>query len=184
MKNSIEAARQIKVVYVNGEEEVTERILNPLLIFVERGESYLIADDLLTGEQERVFRVDRLLECNETGYSFQSRPVVFEGWKFRGDVVDAELYVAPGNEWVLDRIETKDHIINDDGSMFLWVEVASRGWLGRLLLRCGGASCVVSRILCRALSLSGLKKFVRNMCDTSLWEMLCSCPAKVATWEM
>jgi hypothetical protein len=28
--------------------------------------------------------------------------------------------------------------------MFLWVEVASRGWLGRLLLRCGGASCVVS----------------------------------------
>lgn len=144
VKNSMEAARQIKVVYVNGEEEVTERILNPLLIFVDRGESYLIADDLLTGEQERVFRVDRLLECNETGYSFQSRPVVFERWKFRGDVVDAELYIAPGNEWVLDRIETKDHIINEDGSMFLWVEVASRGWLGRLLLRCGGASCVVS----------------------------------------
>jgi predicted DNA-binding transcriptional regulator YafY len=52
--------------------------------------------------------------------------------------------VAPGNDWLLDRIVTTANVVNDDGSMFLWVNVASRPWLARLLLRCGPTSCVVS----------------------------------------
>jgi predicted DNA-binding transcriptional regulator YafY len=45
---------------------------------------------------------------------------------------------------LLDRIAIKAHVINEDGSMFLWVDVASLPWLARLLLRCGPTSCVVS----------------------------------------
>jgi predicted DNA-binding transcriptional regulator YafY len=45
---------------------------------------------------------------------------------------------------LLDRIVTTANVVNDDGSMFLWVNVASRPWLARLLLRCGPTSCVVS----------------------------------------
>ena len=122
---------------VNGEEEVTKRVLNPLLIFVDRGESYLIADDVLTGVDEKIFRIDRLIECLTTEITFEPRTVEFKEWKFRGKVEPAVLYVAAGNDWLLDRIAIKSHVINEDGSMFLWVDVASLPWLARLLLRCG-----------------------------------------------
>ena len=115
-----------------------------MLIFVDRGDSFLIADDVSNGVAEKVFRVDRIVECHETGESFVTREVTFGGWKFRGEVEPAVLYVAPGNDWLMDRIESKAHVVNDDGSMFLWVNVASRPWLARLLLRCGPTSCVVS----------------------------------------
>jgi predicted DNA-binding transcriptional regulator YafY len=144
VSQAIRLARQIQVTYVNGEEEVTKRVLNPLLIFVDRGESYLIADDVLSGVNEKIFRVDRLIECLTTENTFEPRTVEFTEWKFRGTVEPAVLYVAPGNDWLLDRIAIKAHVINEDGSMFLWVDVASLPWLARLLLRCGPTSCVVS----------------------------------------
>ena len=144
VSQAIRQARQIHVTYVNGEEEVTKRVLNPLLIFVDRGESYLIADDVLTGVDEKIFRIDRLIECLTTENTFEPRTVEFTEWKFRGPVEPAVLYVAPGNDWLLDRIAIKAHVINEDGSMFLWVDVASQPWLARLLLRCGPTSCVVS----------------------------------------
>jgi predicted DNA-binding transcriptional regulator YafY len=144
VSQAIRQARQIHVTYVNGEEEVTKRVLNPLLIFVDRGESYLIADDVLTGVDEKIFRIDRLIECLTTEDTFEPRAVEFTEWKFRGQVEPAVLYVAPGNDWLLDRIAIKAHVINEDGSMFLWVDVASLPWLARLLLRCGPTSCVVS----------------------------------------
>ena len=144
VSQAIRQARQIHVTYVNGEEEVTKRVLNPLLIFVDRGESYLIADDVLTGVDEKIFRIDRLIECFTTENTFEPRAVEFTEWKFRGQVEPAVLYVAPGNDWLLDRIAIKAHAINEDGSMFLWVDVASQPWLARLLLRCGPTSCVVS----------------------------------------
>lgn len=144
VSQAIRLARQIEVTYVNGEEEVTKRVLNPLLIFVDRGESYLIADDVLTGVSEKIFRIDRLIECLTTEITFEPRNVEFLGWKFRGLVEPAVLYIAPGNDWLLDRIAIKAHVINEDGSMFLWVDVASLPWLARLLLRCGPTSCVVS----------------------------------------
>ena len=144
VSQAIRQARQIHVTYVNGEEEVTKRVLNPLLIFVDRGESYLIADDVLTGVDEKIFRIDRLIECLTTENTFEPRVVEFTEWKFRGPVEPAVLYVAPGNDWLLDRIAIKAHVINEDGSMFLWVDVASQPWLARLLLRCGPTSCVVS----------------------------------------
>ena len=144
VSQAIRQARQIHVTYVNGEEEVTKRVLNPLLIFVDRGESYLIADDVLAGVDEKIFRIDRLIECLTTENTFEPRTVEFTEWKFRGKVEPAVLYVAPGNDWLLDRIAIKSHVINEDGSIFLWVDVASLPWLARLLLRCGPTSCVVS----------------------------------------
>ena len=54
------------------------------------------------------------------------------------------MYVSPGNEWILDRVAVKDFVVNDDGSLFVWLDVASRAWLGRLIARCGAGSCVIS----------------------------------------
>ena len=102
-----------------------------------------MADDHVSGDRERTFRVDQIVEFEETGETFESRPVVFRGWNFRGDITEAVLYLAPGNEWVLDRVTTHAHVPHEDGSMFVWVTVASQQWLSRLLVRCGEPSCVV-----------------------------------------
>jgi hypothetical protein len=54
------------------------------------------------------------------------------------------LYIAPGNGWLVDRLASKACVVNDDDSMFVWVDVVSRTWLAKLLVRCGHPSCVVS----------------------------------------
>lgn len=143
MRSVVERARQIAITYVNAEGDVSQRVLDPLHVFFERGEAYLMADDHVSGDRERTFRIDQIVELEETGNTFEMRPVVFRGWNFRGDITEAVLYLAPGNEWVLDRVMTHAHVPNDDGSMFVWVTVASQQWLARLLVRCGEPSCVV-----------------------------------------
>jgi len=143
IRTVVERARQIDVTYVNAEGDVSRRVLDPLHVFFERGEAYLMADDHVTGDRERTFRIDQIVDFEETGETFETRPVVFRGWNFRGDITEAVLYLAPGNEWVLDRVMTQAHVLNADGSMFVWVTVASQQWLARLLVRCGQPSCVV-----------------------------------------
>ncbi|MEY3618242.1 MAG: hypothetical protein RL726_940, partial [Actinomycetota bacterium] len=49
-----------------------------------------------------------------------------------------------GNGWLVDRSTLKACVVNDDDSMFVWVDVVSRTWLAKLLARCGHPSCVVS----------------------------------------
>ena len=140
-------SREAVIEYVNNEDEVSHRRVRPLHVFVDRGESYMIADDLSVEgvDQERKFRIDRIIDLEVTDTTFETREVSWDGkWVFRGDVKEAVLYLAPGNEWVLDRVAVKDHVLNTDGSIFVWIDVASRAWLGRLLTRCGPTSCVVS----------------------------------------
>jgi len=146
IRSVVERVRQIAVTYVNAEGDVSQRVLDPLHIFFERGEAYLIADDHVSGDRERTFRIDQIVDFEETGHEFEMRPVVFRGWNFRGDITEAVLYLAPGNEWVLDRVMTHAHVPNEDGSMFVWVTVASQRWLARLLVRCGEPSCVVKPV--------------------------------------
>lgn len=144
MRSVVERARQIEVTYVNVEGEVSRRVLDPLHVFFERGEAYLMADDHESGDRERTFRIDQVVDYRETGEQIEPRAVAFRGWNFRGDISEAVLFIAPGNEWVLDRVSTEAHVVNPDGSMFVWVTVASRQWLARLLARCGPPSQVVA----------------------------------------
>jgi predicted DNA-binding transcriptional regulator YafY len=114
-----------------------------LRVFIERGESYLIADDVSAGEREWTFRVDQIIDIEPTDVHFEPRDVAFSGWNFRGHVVDAVVSIAPDNEWVLDRVHARAHRIEDDGSITMWLSIASDVWLARLLLRCGAPSRVI-----------------------------------------
>lgn len=146
MNEVVREHREIAVTYVNGEDEISERVLHPRLVFVDKGEMYLMADDVSASpvEIDRVFRMDRILDTTTTGNSFDHRPVEWSGWGFRGEAVEAVLYIAPGNGWLVDRSTLKASVVNDDDSMFVWVDVVSRTWLAKLLARCGHPSCVVS----------------------------------------
>ena len=138
--------REIRVTYVNGRDEISERVLRPRLVFMDKGEMYLMADDhtLSDIDIDRVFRIDRILDTEPTGETFEHRDVQWNGWEFRGPVTEAVVHIAPGNAWLVDRVSSRAHVINDDGSMFMWLDVVTPAWLAKLLVRCGYPSCVVS----------------------------------------
>lgn len=148
MNEVVRDHREITVTYVNGEDQISERVLHPRLVFVDKGETYLMADDVSVTptEIDRVFRVDRILDTETTGRTFEHRSVEWSGWGFRGDAIEAVLYIAPGNGWLVDRLALKACHVNDDDSMFVWVDVVSSTWLAKLLVRCGHPSCVVSPV--------------------------------------
>lgn len=139
----VEESRRAKMIYVDVSGRITERLIDPLRVFIERGESYLIADDVSAGEREWTFRVDQIIDIEPTDAHFEPRDVAFSGWNFRGHVVDAVVSIAPDNEWVLDRVHARAHRIEDDGSITMWLSIASDVWLSRLLLRCGAPSRVI-----------------------------------------
>jgi predicted DNA-binding transcriptional regulator YafY len=146
MNEVVRDHREIKVTYVNGEDEISERVLHPRLVFVDKGETYLLADDVSAAsvETDQVLRIDRILQTEVTGDVFEHRSTEWTGWDFRGDVIEAVLYIAPGNGWLIDRLPLRGCVVNDDDSMFIWVDVVSQTWLAKLLVRCGHPSCVVS----------------------------------------
>jgi predicted DNA-binding transcriptional regulator YafY len=136
---AVEARERIRIAYVNLEDQVTDRTIDPLKLFVDRGSSYVIADDHLRGDQ-RVFRVDRLLSVAPTGEHFEPRtvqPPAGRTWAWM--VPDREVVVRlpRGSEWVLDRYAIGTHAVEPDGSLVVWLSVVSEGWLAALLLRCG-----------------------------------------------
>jgi proteasome accessory factor B/proteasome accessory factor C len=136
---AVERHERIGIEYVDLEDRVTERTIDPLKLFVDRGSSYIFADDHLRRE-ERVFRVDRLLSVAPTGEHFEPRPVqppAGRTWAWM--VPDREVVVRlpRGSDWVLDRYAIAAHTVEPDGSLVVWLSVVSEGWLAALLLRCG-----------------------------------------------
>lgn len=139
----VEDARRVRMTYVDVSGRVTERSIDPLHVFIEKGEAYVIADDASSGEKAWTFRVDQIIDLEPTDIRFEPRQVAFSGWNFRGEVVDAVVKIAPGNEWVLDRVHSLAQRVETDGSIVLWLSVASDIWLARLVLRCGAPSSVL-----------------------------------------
>lgn len=153
IQRMIDESRRIRMTYVDASGRITERLVDPLHVFVERGESYVIADDVPLGttpdgtSEERLgwtFRIDQIIDIEPTDVIFESREVSFAGWTFRGDIVESVVSLAAGNEWVVDRIHARAHRTEPDGSITLWITVASEWWLAKLLLRCGAGSRVVA----------------------------------------
>lgn len=141
---AVSDCREIAIDYVNNSGVRAERVIQPRLIFVDHGETFLKADHSDGSLGERNFHMERILGARPTGRTFAPRAVRWAGrWDFEGDSVPTVVYVAPGNDWVLDRVSCRAKLVQDDGSIFLWVDVVSEAWLATLLARCGAPSCVV-----------------------------------------
>lgn len=139
VRRAAEDGERLRIRYVDLDDVVTERDVDPLKVFVDRGHSYVYTDDHLRGA-ERVFRVDRIVEAGPTGVRFTPRPVTppaGSSWEWM--VPDREVVVRlpPGAEAELDRTATLAHIVEDDGSVVAWLSVVSEAWLASLLVRCG-----------------------------------------------
>lgn len=145
VRRAVERHERLHVRYVDLDDDVTDRVVDPLKLFVDRGNVYVYADDHLRGA-ERVFRVDRIVEVVPTGERFEPRPVVAPAgttWTWMVPDRDVVVRLPPGSEWVLDRYATTASVVEDDGSIVAWLSVVSVEWLTTLLLRCGPGAEVV-----------------------------------------
>jgi proteasome accessory factor C len=147
VRTAVQRHERIRVEYVDLADNATERTIDPLLLFVDRGSAYVVADDRLR-QGERVFRVDRMLSVAPTGECFEPRPVAAPAagkrWKWMVPAADVVVRLPPDCGWVLDRYATAASVTADDGWLIVWLQVVSERWLAALLLRCGPGAEVLS----------------------------------------
>lgn len=145
VRDAVDRHERVRVEYVDLEDRLTTRDLDPLKLFVDRGTSYVIADDHLRGA-ERVFRVDRMLSVRALGVHFEPRHVEIPAgrtWTWMVPADEVVVRLPPGSDWVLDRYATVAHAFGDDGWLTVWLSVVSERWLAALLLRCGPGATVL-----------------------------------------
>lgn len=146
MREAVQDCERVRITYVDLEDALTDRVVDPLKLFIDRGNSYVFCDDQLRGA-ERVFRVDRIVAVETTGERFEPREIpVPAGAVWEWMIPDREVVVRlpPGSDWVLDRFAVAAHVGEPDGSLVVWLSVVSQTWLTALLLACGGRAEVIT----------------------------------------
>lgn len=127
--------------------EVTEREIEPHVVFSSEGRWYVVAADSLSGTM-RHFRVDRISTAEPTGENFQPDPdgasAAPPASVFRGgpEVVEATLVLPSSARWVVEVYETSQVEALGDGRIRVRLPVNGTRWLERLILRVGPEAVV------------------------------------------
>lgn len=122
----------------------SERTVTPRLVFVDRGNWYLIADDHSVGEQ-RTFRIDRIDGCEPTGELDEPRSVeapAGDAWFVGTDLPRVTLELDRAAGWVIERYPTRG-VLDTGAGWKVDLTVAREDWLAELLLRLGPSARVV-----------------------------------------
>lgn len=144
LREAIAGRKRVAITYYSfGRDEISERTIDPYVVFGALGNWYVSALDGASGEQ-RVFRVDRIKQIAVTAESFEP-PADFDAAAVaRGPLfvpspqdIDVTLELAPAAGWVReitphDRVEPAA-----DGWTRMTLRTAHLAWLARLVLRLG-----------------------------------------------
>jgi proteasome accessory factor C len=127
-------------------DEATTRAVSPRAVFSDAGHWYLVADDSRS-QQERTFRIDRVLSIEPTGVVDAPRAVTLpdpQRWfSDEPEMSRVELHVRADRFWMIERYPL-DQVTREGDTITVSLPVSSEQWLARLLLRLGGAAMVVS----------------------------------------
>lgn len=144
LREAIADRRRLRITYYSfGRDEISEREIDPYVVFGALGNWYVSAHDQASKEQ-RVFRVDRIKEMTITDQTFElpegfDAASVARGPLFVPSPLDVEvtLDLAPAAGWVRE-ITPHDHVhLRDDGWTRMTLRTAHFQWLARLVLRLG-----------------------------------------------
>ena len=150
LREAIADRRRLSITYYSfGRDEISEREIDPYVVFGALGNWYVSAHDGSSNEQ-RIFRVDRIKEMKATGETFElpadlDTSAVARGPLFVPTPLDLEviLDLAPAAGWVREITPHDRAEALDDG----WTRIALRSahlqWLARLALRLGADVRVV-----------------------------------------
>lgn len=142
---AVERCERVRLGYWSADgDRRSERVVTPRLVFVDRGNWYLIADDHSVDEQ-RTFRIDRIDACDPTGELDEPRPVEApntDQWFVGTDLPTVTLELSRAAGWVVERYPTRGVRETGEGWQ-VELTVAREDWLAELLLRLGGAGRVL-----------------------------------------
>ena len=144
LREAIADRRRLKVTYYSfGRDEISEREIDPYVVFGALGNWYVSAHDHSSQEQ-RVFRVDRIKEMKTTGETFEPAEGFDAASVARGPLfvpsphdVEVTLDLAPAAGWVR---EITPHDRSEplaDGWTRMILRTAHFQWIARLVLRLG-----------------------------------------------
>ncbi len=139
------AGERLAITYRAGDDRVTERVIAPLAVHARQGAWYVVADCSLAGA-ERTFRIDRIDVAHPTGERFTPRAVAPPAGDWFDDAAlpEAELLLAPGASWVVERYPVRSVAVEPDGRRRVVLKVTGERWLGRLLVQLGPDAEVVA----------------------------------------
>lgn len=144
-----EAAERRRVVAVEyfaiSTGERSRRRIEPHAVFAADGRWYVTAWDL-DADDERLFRVDRVLEVEETGDGFEPRDLAGAGrdlYTSGPDDVEVRLRVAPRAAWVAEFYRSSQVEQRADGWLEITFPARHLAGVERLLLRLGADARVV-----------------------------------------
>lgn len=138
-------------------ETSTDRRVAPRAVFADRGNWYLLADDLdllaAGADAQRTFRLDRIERLVPTGAHVDVREVERpEEWFADDSVATAVLRLAPPAMWAVERYPVRSIEPIAGGGAEVELAVASERWLSRLLVRLGPHVEVVEPAAWRSLA--------------------------------
>jgi len=148
MNSACDAKESVEIVYfVPSRAELTEREITPEQIFNDHDHWYVRGFDSKT-KSERTFRIDRIEEARRTGKRGKLLKSLAAAGKFftsgNESLTLVTLDINASDSWMLDNYPTESVEKNQDGSIRVTLFATSEHWLGRLLVRLGPDTKVVS----------------------------------------
>ena len=120
-------------------DEVTERDLDPFVVYHLEGAWFVRGRDHASGDDGRIFRVDRILSLETTDQRFErpSAPTSAVTFVRSSDTVDVTLRVPASGRWVLEAYDVQSYRELGEGALEVVLAVTGEVWLAALLVRLG-----------------------------------------------
>jgi len=140
VQRAVADAQRLRVTYFSAwRDELTEREIDPLAVFMAAGHWYLVADDHRAGA-ERLFRVDRIEAAESTGATFTPRPVTVPATvepAASDDAVSALVVLPASARWAVESYPVDEVVELADGRLQVRLLATGTRFLERLVLRAG-----------------------------------------------
>lgn len=137
--------RRVRVDYYSyGRDERTERDIDPYRVYADQGQWYVVAYDHLRAE-ERLFRVDRVLEASLLETTFEppleapELAIYAPDARARRVVLDLD----PAAGWVIETYPVEEVQEESGGAIRVTLAISALPWLERLLLSLGPLATLV-----------------------------------------
>lgn len=135
-RRALRDRRRLRLRYVDAEDRISERVVEPWQLLTGDEHSYLQA--WCHGARgERLFRLDRILEATELDDPVTTRPGRTRGETFTPSAEHERVVLVLDQraQWVVEQLPVEEVTELPDGAMRVALRVASGAWLRHLLLR-------------------------------------------------
>lgn len=140
---AISQGKQIWLRYVSGVDKISERLIDPLTLFIS-GEHWVVGAWCHQAQSHRRFRLDRVLSLRiEESPVGHHPPADFPDFDSSAFSHHATLWLKPQARWLLEQVPV-DQVINHSEYVQVEISAADPDWLERLCLRLGDSLLGVS----------------------------------------